>query len=74
MTAQLDNAQWELDQTTVRAPTDGYVSTMALTVGHRLTPLKSAWADAVNALMDMRVLTLTARCPDYREYAETWVK
>jgi multidrug resistance efflux pump len=40
--AQLDNAKWELDQTTIRAPADGYVSTMALAVGARAVPLRSA--------------------------------
>jgi len=38
----LDNAQWELEQTTVRAPADGYVSTMALAVGARVQPASSA--------------------------------
>jgi multidrug resistance efflux pump len=33
--AQLLNAKWELDQTTIVAPGDGYVSTMTLTVGDR---------------------------------------
>jgi multidrug resistance efflux pump len=42
--AQLDNALWELDQTTVRAPADGYVSASTLTVGQRVTPFKSAMA------------------------------
>ncbi len=36
--AQLDNAQWQLEQTTVRAPADGNVSTMALAVGARVLP------------------------------------
>ena len=40
--AQLDQAQWELDQTTVRAPSDGYVATLALAVGHRAVPLRAA--------------------------------
>jgi multidrug resistance efflux pump len=40
--AQLETAQWELDQTTVRAPSDGYVGTMALAVGARAVPLRSA--------------------------------
>jgi multidrug resistance efflux pump len=40
--AQLDAARWELDQTTVRAPGDGYVSTMALAVGTRAVPLRAA--------------------------------
>jgi multidrug resistance efflux pump len=33
--AQLDNASWELSQTTVRAPADGYVTVLALSVGDR---------------------------------------
>jgi multidrug resistance efflux pump len=33
--AQLDQARWELAQTTLRAPADGYVTTLALTVGDR---------------------------------------
>ena len=40
--AQLDNAQWQLEQTTVRAPADGYVSTMALAVGARVLPARAA--------------------------------
>lgn len=42
--AQLDNAQWELDQTTVRAPADGYVSASTLAVGDRAAPTKGAMA------------------------------
>jgi multidrug resistance efflux pump len=33
--AQLDNANWELSQATVRAPADGYVTVVALAVGDR---------------------------------------
>jgi multidrug resistance efflux pump len=42
LSAQLENAQWELEQTTVRAPSDGYVSLMALAVGARAVPLRGA--------------------------------
>jgi multidrug resistance efflux pump len=42
LVAQLDNAQWELEQTTIRAPADGYASAMALTVGARVLPARSA--------------------------------
>ena len=35
LNAQLENAQWELDQTTVRASDDGYVSALVLAVGAR---------------------------------------
>jgi len=33
--AQLDDARWQLDQTTIRAPGNGTVTVMALTVGDR---------------------------------------
>ena len=33
--AQLADAKWDLEQTTVRAPADGMVTLMALTVGDR---------------------------------------
>ena len=40
--AQLDNAEWELAQTAVRAPADGYVTVVALTVGDRALQARSA--------------------------------
>jgi multidrug resistance efflux pump len=40
--AQLGNAEWELAQTNVRAPADGYVTLSALTVGDRVAPTRSA--------------------------------
>jgi multidrug resistance efflux pump len=42
LAAQLDYAQWELDQTTVRAPADGYVAASTLAVGDRASSGKSA--------------------------------
>ncbi len=39
--AQLDNAIWELAQTTVRAPADGYVTALALAVGDRALQARS---------------------------------
>jgi multidrug resistance efflux pump len=42
LNAQLENAQWELEQTTIRAAGDGYVSAMALAVGARAVPLRAA--------------------------------
>jgi multidrug resistance efflux pump len=39
--AQLDNASWELSQTTIRAPADGYVTAVALTVGDRALQARS---------------------------------
>jgi multidrug resistance efflux pump len=40
--AQLENAKWELEQTTVRAPGGGVVTVMALTVGDRALQARSA--------------------------------
>ena len=40
--AQLENANWELSQTTIRAPADGYVTVVALTVGDRALQARSA--------------------------------
>ena len=41
MRAQLDAAKYDLDQTTIRAPSDGYVSSLALNEGDRATSFKS---------------------------------
>jgi multidrug resistance efflux pump len=41
LAAQLDYANWELDQTNVRAPADGYVTASTATVGDRVSPSKS---------------------------------
>jgi multidrug resistance efflux pump len=40
--AQLENASWELSQTTIRAPADGYVTVVALTIGDRALQARSA--------------------------------
>jgi multidrug resistance efflux pump len=40
--AQLDNARWELEQTTVRAPSNGVVTVMALAAGDRALQARSA--------------------------------
>ena len=39
--AQLEDARWELDQTTVRAPSDGSVTVLTLSVGDRTSPSRS---------------------------------
>lgn len=41
MQAQLENAVWELAQTTIRAPADGYATAVALTAGDRASQLRS---------------------------------
>jgi multidrug resistance efflux pump len=40
--AQLENAEWELSQTTICAPADGYVTLVTLTVGDRALQARSA--------------------------------
>src|ERR1700722_12448626 len=40
--AQLDPAEWELHQTTIHAPSDGYVASMSLAIGSRAVPLRAA--------------------------------
>ncbi|MGG5821781.1 HlyD family secretion protein [Falsiroseomonas sp. HW251] len=42
--AQLDAARWDLDRTTVRAPSDGYVTNLALRAGARVTTQSPAMA------------------------------
>ncbi len=46
--AQLDGAKYDLDQTTIRAPADGYVSSLALNKGDRAAPLKSVMSFIVS--------------------------
>ncbi|SFI58991.1 HlyD family secretion protein [Bradyrhizobium sp. cf659] len=53
--AQLDHAKWELEQTTVRALGDGYVTVLALTVGDR-----ALQAHAVMSLILSEEITLVA--------------
>jgi multidrug resistance efflux pump len=47
--AQLDNASWELSQTSVRAPADGYVTVVALSVGDRALQARSAMSFIVES-------------------------
>jgi multidrug resistance efflux pump len=46
--AQLDYAKWELNQTTVRAPADGVVTVLALTIGDRALPARAAMSFIVS--------------------------
>lgn len=39
--AQLGHARWELEQTTITAPGDGYVTVLSLGVGDRVVPARS---------------------------------
>jgi multidrug resistance efflux pump len=47
--AQLDDASWELSQTTVRAPADGDVTAVALSVGDRALQARSAMSFIVTS-------------------------
>jgi multidrug resistance efflux pump len=46
--AQLENAEWELSQTTIKAPADGYATSVALTVGDRALQARSAMSFIVS--------------------------
>jgi RND family efflux transporter MFP subunit len=63
--AQLENAQWNLDKTTVRAPTDGYATNVALRKGARvanlpLTPVM-AFIDTSETLVGVEISQNDAR-------------
>ena len=47
--AQLENANWELSQTTIRAPSDGYVTSVALSVGDRALQARSTMSFIVES-------------------------
>jgi RND family efflux transporter MFP subunit len=63
--AQLQNAQWNLDKTTVRAPADGYVTNVALRKGARVAnlPLSPAMAfiDTSDTLIGVEIDQIDAR-------------
>lgn len=48
VSAQLDDARWELQQTTVRAPSSGYVTVLALAVGARALPARPVMSFVVS--------------------------
>jgi multidrug resistance efflux pump len=47
--SQLDQAKWELEQATVRAPSDGYVTALALSVGDRAVVARSVMSFIVTS-------------------------
>jgi multidrug resistance efflux pump len=47
--AQLDDASWDLSQTSIRAPADGYVTVVALSVGDRALQARSAMSFIVES-------------------------
>jgi RND family efflux transporter MFP subunit len=48
LSAQLDKAKYDLDQTTIRAPADGYVGILTLNKGDRATSAKSVMSFIVS--------------------------
>jgi RND family efflux transporter MFP subunit len=63
--AQIENAKWNLDSTTVRAPADGYVTNLALRKGARVAslPLSPAMAfiDTSETLIVTEIQQISAR-------------
>ncbi|HEX4409673.1 MAG TPA: efflux RND transporter periplasmic adaptor subunit [Xanthobacteraceae bacterium] len=65
LTAQLAGAQYNLDQTTVRAPADGYVTNLALRKGARVTNLPlspvMAFIDTSETFVGVEIQQIDAR-------------
>lgn len=65
LSGQLENAQWNLEKTVVRAPSDGYVTNLALRKGARVAnlPLSSvmAFIDTSNTLIGVEIDQIDAR-------------
>jgi RND family efflux transporter MFP subunit len=63
--AQLENAKWNLDKTTVRAPADGYVTNVALRKGARVANLPlspvMAFIDTSETLVGVEISQNDAR-------------
>ena len=74
--AQLGNAQWELDQTTVRAPAEGYVTNLALRTGARVTSQAPAMAfiDTGDTIVGVEIAQIYARYIEPGQLAEVTFK
>jgi RND family efflux transporter MFP subunit len=63
--AQLDGAKWNLEKTVVRAPTDGYVTNLALRKGARVANLPlspvMAFIDTTETLIAVEIQQIDAR-------------
>jgi multidrug resistance efflux pump len=60
--AQLDGAKWNLDKTVVRAPTDGYVTNLALRKGARVaTAPVMAFIDTSDTIVGVEIPQIDAR-------------
>jgi RND family efflux transporter MFP subunit len=65
LTAQFDGAKWNLDKTTVRAPSDGYVTNLALRKGARVSNLPlspvMAFIDTSSTIIGVEINQIDAR-------------
>ncbi|WP_331371450.1 HlyD family secretion protein [Sinorhizobium chiapasense] len=63
--AQITNARWDLDKTTVRAPADGYVTNLALRKGARVSNLPlspvMAFIDTSETIIGVEIPQIDAR-------------
>jgi RND family efflux transporter MFP subunit len=60
--AQLDGAKWDLDKTVVRAPTDGYVTNVALHKGARVASAPvMAFIDTAETIVVVEIAQIDAR-------------
>jgi multidrug resistance efflux pump len=74
--AQLAPAQWDLDQTIVHAPTDGYVTNLALRKGARATnqaPVM-AFIDTTDTIIGVEIPQIDARYVDVGQPVEVTFK
>jgi RND family efflux transporter MFP subunit len=62
LTAQLEGAKWDLEKTTVRAPTDGYVTNVALRKGARVASAPvMAFIDTAEIIVVVEIPQINAR-------------
>ncbi len=78
LTAQLASAQYNLDQTTVRAPADGYVTNLALRTGARVASLPlspvMAFVDTSETIVGAAIQQIDARYVQPGQNAEVTFK
>ncbi len=76
--AQLEGAKWNLDKTVVRAPTDGYVTNLALRKGARVASLPlapvMAFIDTSGTLIGAEIAQIDARYVEPGQPAEVTFK
>ncbi len=76
--AQLASARWNLDKTVVRAPTDGFVTNLALRKGARVTSLPlapvMAFIDTTDSVIAMEVAQINARYIELGQRVEVTFK